>query len=1392
MKENETTTFNHLSSLSRIMTIKAKPVFKKQEEDGRSSSTNFKRQYTLFRPPTIKDREILRTKSKFSSKPTLNFMKSLNLDPDQKNRDEKFNLDQLGRIEYAKQHSSANRPLNKLKEFKNTQIFCRCCGLPCITPGIIEPFKICDNTDKYSILGQAISLYFSFYKFSIFILFILLCALILPSFYMTHAYYKSLSNMCNVLTKDGKDVYNVCENFITNKEYLNNNNKESKESFLSQFNAVNIMSYIELYSNIKNDPLNNNNTNTLTKKEKNKFIKKFIIDFSLVYFIVLITLFIINLLYIIFQNNKILDYNFQLISPSDYAVIMTNLSNVYKSFRRLKFRYVKSTRISSQKEFRRKIGFSENELTDKTITDAMEFGTYIKNMVVNKNEKYNVQLVNLCYKLNKFEKLEEEVQDYKKELFKVDYDPRQIKRNRYFKLEGNKRKYFKTPLSDVNIINLNTNCCEKRIPIMEIMRKKKHRENELNELLEASKNVKKDNFANVAFISFDTISEQERFLNKYSQNLFTHLFSIIKNFKFYFCCCFLSRQSRNKWEKQKGESVSLAPEPDDIIFKNLETTQFGRIIRTCITALVSFFIIAISFVIVILLTLAQEKIDSMSFGAKNFSKYAVSLGMTVAISIVNIIFQTMLQSLTDLERHMSLTNYSLSFSIKLTVFTFVNSAIVPLMSNVIMNTNKYEINYELLVSNIFMMFIVNGFVSPIMWTINIGFYLKKWQIWSIESKKNPNMQHKMTQRELNDLYEYVDIELAYKYSYISKTLLMTFFYLPLFPLGIVFSMCGLILGFYLEKYNLGHRYKRPEMMNEAICKFYANFFEVNFCMLALGNFVFLRDKNKVDYWSFANLFIFFILLIVPYGQYLDFNFIGVNQSQIINKNYNDVYFTFYNDYERMNPFTRKIGTINFLKRLKEKDYISEEEFQNQKKQIEKLSFMQIISQARPSRSNRAKKSLGKKQGLLNNVGIEVQDSKAIRLFALIKKLYQRPEEDNESYEINNNSNEDDFENNIYNNDYNGRKKYKIPNIIHLVGTIFGTEDEKDNTTKIYFPETENEVSEIKYLKDKKYKRNLKFFGKLFMKEKNKNPTPFVINVGNKNKTNIIKKDDLNENKNNILNNNNKFKIENFNKINNINANINIINTNQNLLTREEDFSSNRILSEIKSEISKGGKNLMRFTNSSYENKEITNDEKDNNNKNNLIKINNINNNDITNDNNNENNNNENDNNINNNINDNNTNDNNNESNNFNNNEISTNMNQQTVPLISNISVTINQFFDKFKNEHKEPITDSERIKIGNTDNDNNDNNDNNENNEDNGDNKNKEEIIENKNKHKKRIPLTKEEKNEINNNKSPINNIINIVVKNDNINNNNKNNEEEDGIFFNNIINKNLQKKENK
>ena len=1290
MNEKDQNTLNQASTISRIMTFNTRKLVSKARE-GIKVSHNSLNQLSRFASHHIKSKKDLKKFHIKSSKKLsqTDQIKSIN-DNSNKNREEKFNLDQLGRIEYAKEHSSANRPLNKLREFKTNQKFCRCCGLPCITSGVIEPFQVCDSTDKYSILGQAISLYFSFYKFSIFILLVLLCSLIVPSFYMISTYYISLSNICNNIFVNKSSIgLGICENFITNKDYLKANNKEDKETFQSQLNAANVISYIELYTVLMtNDKNNTSGNDDKIKKEYGKKIYRLVINNSISYFIVLVCLFIINLLYIVFQNNKILDYNFQLISPSDYAVIMTNMSNALKSFHQLKKSYMENNKISAIKEYRRKLGFKDNELNDKNITEAIEFGKYIENIIINKKNKdekkkskdFKVQLVNICYKLNKFKILESEILEYKNELFQVVNNPRQIRRNRHFKLEGNKRKYFKAP---INLFNLNTNCCEKRIAITKIMREKKQKETQLNELLEASKNINKKNFANVAFISFNTISEQEKFLSKYSQNWLQSLILLLKYFKFYFCFCCLNKESKKKWENERGETVLSAPEPDDIIFENLETTKFGRIIRTFTTALISLMIIAISFIIVLLLTLAQERIDKMSFGAKNFSKYAVSLGMTGAISIVNIIFQSILEYLTKLERHMSITDHNLSFSVKLTVFTFVNSAIVPLISNLFTNLEDVSINYELLVSNMLMMFLVNSFVSPIMWTFNVTFYIKKWTIWTIESKKNPNMRHNKTQRELNELYEFVDIELAYKYSYISKTLLMTFFYLPVFPLGIVFSICGLFLGFYLEKYNIAYRYRRPEMMNEAICKFYANFFEVNFLMLSLGDYIFLQDKYRIDYWPYINLSVFFILLLIPYGQYLSFNFIGINQSQIINKGYNDVYFTFYNDYERMNPFTKKIGTINYLKRLREKDYITEEEFENQKKQIEKLTFMQIMAQARPNKANRAKRSLGKRLPLMSNVMLDDNDKNPRRLFELIKKLYQIEEKEKEK------DNDDDYDSSMGGNNIILYRNKKIPNIIHLVGHIFGTEEEESSSLSSS-NETEKEVTEMKFLKDTK---NFKYVGRLTQKEKERNPSPFIFTIDNKEKNNIIKKQEIVEE----------------NKLKEIDNKVTFTNNKNNLM----DHSSNIILSEIKSEISKGGKNLFRFTNSTTANKDANNNiqnSKDNI-EDNIIQIDN--------------------------------------SNSKNNSEKEE---KKMFPFISNISVTINQFFESFKNQSKDEDPDyynSERVKI-----------DSNEIEIGNGNDSMKKCIKKYIINQKQMIPLKKEkvdaDKNE------GINNIINIVLKNDN------------------------------
>ena len=62
---------------------------------------------------------------------------------------EDYSLDDLGKIENAKNHRSTNRPLHKINDFTDCVNFCRCCSLPCEEKGIIEPFGCYEDKEGY-------------------------------------------------------------------------------------------------------------------------------------------------------------------------------------------------------------------------------------------------------------------------------------------------------------------------------------------------------------------------------------------------------------------------------------------------------------------------------------------------------------------------------------------------------------------------------------------------------------------------------------------------------------------------------------------------------------------------------------------------------------------------------------------------------------------------------------------------------------------------------------------------------------------------------------------------------------------------------------------------------------------------------------------------------------------------------------------------------------------------------------------------------------------------------------------------------------------------------------------------------------------------------------------
>jgi len=283
-----------------------------------------------------------------------------------------------------------------------------------------------------------------------------------------------------------------------------------------------------------------------------------------------------------------------------------------------------------------------------------------------------------------------------------------------------------------------------------------------------------------------------------------------------------------------------------------------------------------------------------------------------------------------------------------------------------------------------MLFITNAFLTPIMWTMNFEFLLKKIKICMLERN-----QETYTQKELNELYELLDMSIASKYSYIFKTLLMSFLYMPIFPLSIAISLVGFIFGYFLEKFNFSKMYKRPEILNSKICEFYSNYFPINFLMLTIGDFIFLNEEGQTSLWSIINLILFASLIIIPYNQIFDFDFIGINESELTTEDYEECYFTFFNDYEKTNPITKKEGIKNFMLKLEKEGLISRSEYSKILSNFDNANLMETYYKARKNIGNSMAQQNFVNMGKMNTLRKQTTKNRRKTILDSFRKLTNR-------------------------------------------------------------------------------------------------------------------------------------------------------------------------------------------------------------------------------------------------------------------------------------------------------------------------------------------------------------------------------------------------------------------
>jgi len=357
-------------------------------------------------------------------------------------------------------------------------------------------------------------------------------------------------------------------------------------------------------------------------------------------------------------------------------------------------------------------------------------------------------------------------------------------------------------------------------------------------------------FTGIAFVVFNTQTETNEVIQKFKMTHLEKAFSSIIN-KF----CANTRRSYN------GQVIKVdrAPEPFDVFWENLGLDWWEVAKKRILTNIVSVLLLAVTFGLILGISALQNKIKG-----NTTSQAGITILSAVCSFIVNVINSALgifIRKLSAYEKHQTYTYYFMSVANKLSYAQFVNTAIITLLVQIVITENDVKLwTRNSLVSGVFFLYLLNAFVPSLSYYFNPFYILRIFKRSSVRSSAaDPNS--KVTQNDANSVFEGPPVDMAQRYANVQKTMLFTAFYASVVPVGILFSIAGLIITYWTDKYLLLRRHCRPNALGKELAEDMADFLELFFVSLTAGNLIF--EKIHFDETSGLN-WIAFIISVVAF------------------------------------------------------------------------------------------------------------------------------------------------------------------------------------------------------------------------------------------------------------------------------------------------------------------------------------------------------------------------------------------------------------------------------------------------------------------------------------------------------------------------------------------------
>lgn len=438
-------------------------------------------------------------------------------------------------------------------------------------------------------------------------------------------------------------------------------------------------------------------------------------------------------------------------------------------------------------------------------------------------------------------------------------------------------------------------------------------------------------FTGTAFITFNDQAPIKVLLENWGVTYF-------RTMKF---LLFGERWKMNPYLKYKNNTLLIhhAPDPSDIIWENLDFSFWrnfhNNIIMYFLAGLLLFVSFRIQFESVKLVVEWKAELLKREESFDYIFIQASALVVSSIILMINFLLKLLVYFFTYAQRHYSMSKFNEYYLNVYILLMFFNSAFMPYLVNTFLNSDTSP---EQLIWDIHFILLTNAF-SPGMKLLDPWLWYRKYQQNRI--LKLGKMCDK-PQFVVNSWFEGPEIDMAENYAFVVRTLLLCTWYAAMAPLGLIFSMCGLGFGYWLDKYFLLRINCYPNSQNESVVYRFINNLEILPYLYIFGateyQYRVIKSQELMDFiWGFLVYGVTsgaMTLYLVVYYIFFKTKWLSKNPSKL---KYEDVRFQFLGDFERCNPLTQNQASKKFLDEIENARSLSP----TQKRQLLKHATISI-------------------------------------------------------------------------------------------------------------------------------------------------------------------------------------------------------------------------------------------------------------------------------------------------------------------------------------------------------------------------------------------------------------------------------------------------------------------